>query len=106
MKKLTYLLLISFVFLFTACKKETDTDAQLISKRLQEVIKNEAVIRVIPTTDYIPGGGTITYQPGYGKSYQFNPPFILIESTSYNLGSLKKYYISYIDNEKTLFLVF
>lgn len=104
MKKLTYLLLISFVFLFTACKKETD--AQLISKRLQEVIKNEAVVRVIATTDYIPGGGTITYQPGYGKSYQFDPPFILIENRNYNLASLKRYYILYIDNEKTLFLVF
>jgi hypothetical protein len=105
MKKLTYLLFISLVF-FTACKKEIKTDAQLISDRLQEVIKNETVVRVIPTTDYIPGGGTITYQAGYGKSYQFNPPFITIESTSYNLGSLKNYYISYIDNEKTLFLVF
>lgn len=106
MKKLPYLLLISFVFLFTACNKKSDTDAQLIAKRLQEVIKNEAVVRVIPIPDYIPGGGTLTYQPGYGKSYQFNPPFFLIESWSYNLGSLKRYYISYIDNEKTLFLVF
>jgi hypothetical protein len=105
MKKLPYLLLIP-VFLFWACKKEIKTDAQLISERLQLVIKNEAVVRVIPTRDYIPGGGTISYQPGYGKSYQFDPPFILIESTSYNLGSLKNYFISYVDNEKTLFLVF
>ena len=106
MKKLAYLLLIPFVFLFAACKKETETDAQLISKKLQEVIKTETVVRLIPTTEYIPGGGTITYEPRYGRTYQFNPPFVLIESTSYNLASLKKYYVSFIENEKTLFLVF
>jgi len=106
MKKLAYLLLISCAVLFSACKKETETDAKLISKKLQEVIKIETVIRVIPISDNIPGGGTTIYGPTYGKSYQFDPPFVIIESTSYNLGSLKNYYISYVDNEKTLFLVF
>lgn len=106
MKKLINLLLVSLILLFAACKKDTQTDAQLICSRLQDVIKNEAIVRVIPASDYSPGGGTVVYSPGYGKNYQFNPPFIVIEASSYNVLNIKRYYTSYVDNERTLFLVF
>lgn len=108
MKKLFPLWLVSLVLLFASCKKETETDAQLVSRRLQDVIRAESVVRVIPTTEYVPGsgGGTVIYTPDYGRTYQFNAPFVSIGSSNYNLTSLKRYYISYIDTDKTLFLVF
>lgn len=105
MKRLTYLLLVCCVIVITSCKKETQTDAQLISKQLQNLIKTENVVRVIPITQPATGG-TISFSSAYGKTYQFNPPFISVESTSYNLLSLKSYYISYLDSDKTLFLLF
>jgi len=108
MKKRIPLLLVLLVLLSASCKKETETDAQLVARRLQDVIRTESVVRVIPATEYVPGsgGGTITYGPDYGKTYQFNAPFVSIASSNYNLMSLKRYYISYVDSDKTLFLVF
>ena len=106
MKRPACLLALLCLFLFSACKKEVETDAYLISKKLQEVIKAENVVRVVPVPDWIPGGGTITYFPDYGKTYQFDPPFFIISSYSYNLATMKRYYLSDIDSEKTLFLVF
>lgn len=108
MKKLLPLFLFCWLLLVAGCRKDTETDAQLIARRIQDVIRTESVIRLIPTTEYVPGsgGGTVVYDPAYGRTYQFNPPFVHIDSSDYNLGSLKRYYISYIDSEKTLFLVF
>lgn len=106
MKNRLILLACTFSFIFLSCKKDVQTDTQMIVDRLQETIKNESVVRVIPAPENIPVGGTIIYGPGYGKTYQFNSPFIKIETENYNLGRLKKYYISYVDNDKTLFLVF
>lgn len=106
MKKLLSTLLLISILIVSACKKEYESDAQKIANKIQEVIKNENIARVIPTADFVPGSGTVIYDPAYGRSYTFNLPFILIGNTNYNLVNIKRYEISYIDSDKTLFLVF
>jgi hypothetical protein len=105
MKKLTAIFSIFALLLFTGCKKEVESDGEIIAASIERIIKTEgvAIVRPVYATDL---GKPIIYPGDFGRQFKIEPPFIIVDGSSYNLLALKSHHISYTNNEKMLILVF
>jgi len=104
MKKLIGVALLAATLFTASCKKETD--AQLLAKRLQDVIRTEHVERVLYSESTVGDPSNWTIYGDYGKAYSFDPPLVKIENHVYSLTSLKTYEVVTISGYQCLVLIF
>lgn len=97
---LSVLLLFSIVLINPSCKKEYETDAELLAEKLQNVIKTENVERLLWSSSGISDPANAVIYGDWGKNYRFDPPLVTIEGKVLNLTSMKSYQIVTISSYK------
>lgn len=104
MKKLIGIVSLAVTLLTVSCKKETD--AQLLAKRLQDIIQTEHVERVLYSEGAVGNPANWSIYGNWGKAYSFDPPFVTIEDHVFNLTAMKTYEVVVISGYKCMVLVF
>lgn len=104
MKQILTLLLFATVVFMQSCKKETD--AQLLSGKLQNIIKTQNIERVITSNGEIGDPSNAFIFGDWGTHFRFDPPLVIIEDKTYNLLTMKSYQLVTISNYKCMVLVF
>lgn len=104
MKQLLSLLLFAIITIAPACKKETDTE--MLANKLKDTIKAEKVERVLYSTTSVGDPSLWTIYGDWGTHYNFDPPMVVIENKSFNLGAMKSYELVTISGYKCMVLIF
>jgi hypothetical protein len=104
MKKLLSLLVFVLIVVAPSCKKESDTE--IMSNRLKNVIKTENVQRVLYSDQPVGDPSLWTIYGDWGTHYNFDPPFVYIEDKAFNMATIKSYEIVTISSYKCMVLVF
>lgn len=98
MKKFLFLFLISLTVLATSCQKEEILAGEKVAQKLQSVIKEKNIERVM-NFELNRNWDDTSIFGDYGENYEFQGQFIYMEGKSYNLNNLIKYQIESINYE-------
>ncbi|MEJ8803248.1 hypothetical protein [Pontibacter sp. H249] len=108
-KLLTLILLISATLPQFSCEKETivvqQTEAELISLQLQELVKKENIKNVLVFTGVATFDNT-EFTAGLGSNFKFDKQFVTTQDVTWNLTYLKKYEVKTRMDIKYLALYF